>query len=133
MTFGAYNFVDVRDVAIGTVLAGDKGGAGSVYLLCNESCTVDEFIRLLAKVSGNKPPKIKLGKGIIDVAAPVMEVFYKVSGQSPIFTRYAVRKLCSNCNFSFEKANKELGYSPRSLEESLKDTLEWIAETENKA
>lgn len=131
MTFGAYNFVDVRDVAIGTVLAGDKGGAGEVYLLCNKSCTVDEFIRLLAEVCGNKPPKIKLGKGIIDVAAPIMEVFYKVSGQSPIFTRYAVRKLVSNCNFSFEKAKTELGYNPRSLRESLEDTVKWIAETEN--
>lgn len=131
MTFGAYNFVDVRDVAIGTILAGDKGGAGEVYLLCNESCSVDEFIRLLAEVCGNKPPKIKLGKGIIDVAAPIMEVFYKVSGQSPIFTRYAVRKLCSNCNFSFNKAKEELGYTPRSLRESLTDTIKWIAETEN--
>lgn len=130
MTFGAYNFVDVRDVAIGTILAGDKGTGGSVYLLCNQSCTVDEFIRLLAEVCGNKPPKIKLGKGIIDVAAPVMEVFYKVSGQSPIFTRYAVRKLCSNCNFSYEKAQRELGYNPRPLKESLEDTVKWIAENE---
>lgn len=130
MTFGAYNFVDVRDVAIGTIAAGDKGGAGEVYLLCNKSCSVDEFIRLLAEVSGNKPPKIKLGKGIIDLAAPIMEVFYKVSGQSPIFTRYAVRKLVSNCNFSFEKARRELGYNPRPLRDSLKDSLEWIKETE---
>ena len=133
MTFGAYNFVDVRDVAIGTILAGEKGGAGEVYLLCNQSCSVDEFIRLLAEVCGNKPPKIKLGKGIIDLAAPIMEVFYKVSGQSPIFTRYAVRKLCSNCNFSFEKARRELGYNPRPLKESLEDTMKWIKETEGKA
>lgn len=132
MTFGAYNFVDVRDVAIGTILAGDKGGAGEVYLLCNKSCTVDEFIRLLAEVQGNKPPKIKLGKGLIDIAAPIMEVYYKASGASPIFTRYAVRKLCSNCNFTYEKAQKELGYNPRSLRESLEDTVKWIAENDKK-
>lgn len=130
MTFGAYNFVDVRDVALGTIAAGDRDTAGQVYLLCNKSCSVDEFIRLLAEVSGNKPPKIKLGKGIIDLAAPIMEVFYKVSGQSPIFTRYAVRKLVSNCNFSYEKARRELDYNPRPLRESLKDSLEWIKKTE---
>lgn len=132
MTFGAYNFVDVRDVAIGTILAGEKAKGGEVYLLCNKSCSVDEFIRLLAEVCGNKPPKIKLGKGIIDVAAPIMEVFYKVSGQSPIFTRYAVRKLVSNCNFTYEKAQKELGYNPRPLRESLADTIKWITENEKK-
>lgn len=131
MTFGGYNFVDVRDVALGTVAAGDvPEAAGQVYILCNEACTVDEFIRKLAKASGNKPPKIKLGKGIIDVAAPIMEVYYKAAKQTPIFTRYAVRKLCSNCNFSFAKAQKELGYNPRPLEVSLADALAWIKETE---
>lgn len=130
MTFGGYNFVDVRDVAAGTVLAGDKGGNGEVYILCNKSMTVDEFIRTLAKVSGNKPPKIKLGKRVIDIAAPIMEVYYKAADKPAIFTRYAVRKLCSNCNFSYAKAQKELGYNPRPLEESLRDTLKWIAETE---
>ena len=130
MTFGGYNFVDVRDVAIGTVAAGDKAPGGEVYILCNQSVTVDEFIRLLSKVSGNKPPKVKLGKGVIDFAAPIMERYYKTMNKPAIFTRYAVRKLCSNCNFSYEHAAKDLGYNPRPLEESLKDTLAWIKETE---
>jgi dihydroflavonol-4-reductase len=130
MTFGGYNFVDVRDVAKGTVAAGDLGGAGEVYILCNDSCTVDEFIRLLAEVCGNKPPRIRLGKRIIDFAAPIMEGYYKAAKKPAIFTRYAVRKLCSNCNFSYEHAQKDLGYNPRPLEVSLKETLAWIAENE---
>ena len=130
MTFGGYNFVDVRDVAYGTVAAGDKAPGGSVYILCNKSVTVDAFIRLLGEVSGHKPPKIKLGKGVIDFAAPIMERYYKTMNKPAIFTRYAVRKLCSNCNFSYEKAQRELGYNPRPLEQSLKDTLAWIAENE---
>ena len=132
MTFGGYNFVDVRDVAKGTVAAGDKGGAGEVYILCNKSCTVDEFIRSLASASGNKPPKIKLGKRLIDVAAPVMEFYYKATDETPLFTRYAIRKLCSNCNFSYAKAERELGYHPRPLEESLKDTIEWLVGEEER-
>lgn len=130
MTFGGYNFVDVRDVAYGTVAAGDRAPGGEVYLLCNRSVTVDEFIRLLGKVSGHDSPKLKIGKGIVDFAAPIMERYYKAMNKPAIFTRYAVRKLCSNCNFSYEKAQKELGYNPRPLEESLKDTLAWIKETE---
>ena len=126
MTFGGYNFVDVRDVAKGTVAAGDKGGAGEVYILCNKSCTVDEFIRALARASGNKPPRFKLGKRLIDVAAPVMEFYYKAADETPLFTRYAIRKLCSNCNFSYAKAHRELGYEPRPLEESLRDTIQWL-------
>lgn len=130
MTFGGYNFVDVRDVAIGTVAAGDKAPGGEVYILCNKSVTVDEFIRMLGAASGNKPPRIKIGKGVVDFAAPIMERYYKTMNKPAIFTRYAVRKLCSNCNFSYEHAQKDLGYNPRPLEVSLKETLEWIAETE---
>ena len=130
MTFGGYNFVDVRDVAYGTVAAGDKAPGGEVYILCNKSVTVDEFIRLLGKVSGHKPPKIKIGKGVVDLAAPIMERYYKTMNKPAIFTRYAVRKLCSNCNFSYEKAQRELGYNPRPLEQSLAETLQWIAENE---
>lgn len=132
MTFGAYNFVDVRDVAIGTVAAGNKAPGGQVYILCNKTCTVDEFLRLLNEAWGNKPPKIKLGKKFITAILPLMELYYKLSKQTPIFTAYAVRKLCSNCNFSYEKANKELGYNPRPLSQSLKDTVQWIKENENK-
>lgn len=132
MTFGGYNFVDVRDVAIGTIKAGDIGGAGEVYILCNKSVTVDEFIRMLAEASGNKPPRIKLGKGIIDMAAPLMEVYYKAADETPLFTRYAIRKLCSNCNFSFEKAQRELGYNPRPLKESLEDTINWLKTEEER-
>lgn len=130
MTFGGYNFVDVRDVAFGTVAAGDKAPGGEVYILCNKSVTVDEFIRMLGAASGHKPPRIRIGKGVIDFAAPIMERYYKTMNKPAIFTRYAVRKLCSNCNFSYEHAEKDLGYHPRPLEVSLKETLEWIAETE---
>lgn len=91
---------------------------------------MDEFIRLLGKVSGHDSPKLKIGKGVVDFAAPIMERYYKAMNKPAIFTRYAVRKLCSNCNFSYEKAQRELGYNPRPLEESLKDTLAWIKETE---
>lgn len=130
MTFGAYNFVDVRDVAKGTIAAGDRDTAGQVYILCNKSCTVDEFIRILADVCGNKPPKIKLNKKFIDAIVPLMEFYYKVSKTTPLFTAYAIRKLCSNCNFSYEKAQKELDYNPRPLRESLADAVKWIRETE---
>ena len=132
MTFGGYNFVDVRDVALGAVAAGDKAKGGEVYILCNKSVTVDEFLRMLAEAAGNKPPRLKLGKGLIDFAAPIMETYYKVAKKPAIFTRYAIRKLCSNCNFSYEKAARELGYAPRPLDESLRDTIAWIKETEEK-
>lgn len=131
MNFGGYNFVDVRDVAIATVAAGDTPcAAGQVYIICNETCTVDEFIQDLAEVSGNKAPRLKLNKKFLDGIVPLIGVYYKATDEQPILTKYAIRKLVSNCNFSYEKAARELGYHPRPLKQSLADTLLWIKEND---
>ncbi len=128
LKFGAYNFVDIRDVAQGMILAAQKGKTGEGYILCGEQISVDDFICTLCKVCGKKIPKIKMGYGIVSLAAPVCEVYYKISKATPLFTRYSVRKLISNCNFSIEKARAELGYKPMSVEQSLTDMVQWIKE-----
>lgn len=126
MNFGAYNFVDVRDVAKGTYAAAKKGRNGECYLLCGDYMSVDEFIRILCRVTGHKEPKITIGNKIVSVAAPIMEVYYNITKTTPLFTRYSIRKLKANCNFSYEKAKKELGYQPISVEQSITDMVEWI-------
>lgn len=132
LTFGAYNFVDVRDVADGMIAAAEKGRTGEGYILCGEQITTHGFIKTVAEVCGKKPPRIRIGKGLVKVAAPLMEVYYKISHETPLFTRYSVRKLTSNCNFSIEKAQNELGYHPMSIRQSVQDMVDWIRENEKK-
>ena len=55
-----------------------------------------------------------------------------MSKKTPLFTRYSIRKLISNCNFSIEKAQTELGYHPMSVEQSVADMVQWIRENEPK-
>lgn len=128
--FGAYNFVDVRDVASGSILAAQRGRAGECYFLCGEAMSVDEFIKTLAKVCLVKAPRLRLGSGICSIAAPFAEIYYNISKTTPLFTRYSLRKLKENCNFSNVKAKTELGYEPMSVEQSLADMVEWIKENE---
>lgn len=130
LNFGAYNFVDVRDVADGMILAAEKGKIGEGYILCGEMISTDDFIKTVMLACGKKPPKLKMGYGIVKVAAPLCEAYYKISKSTPLFTRYSMRKLCSNCNFSIEKAKSELGYSPMSVKKSIEDMVEWIKKNE---
>lgn len=130
LAFGGYNFVDVRDVAYGTRMAAEKGRPGECYILCGDAMSVDDFIQALAKARGKNAPKIKLGKKLVDVVAPVMEVYYKITDATPLFTRYSIRKLVSNCNFSYAKAKNELGYSPMTVEKSVRDMMNWVIEHE---
>lgn len=133
LSFGMYNFVDVRDVAAASVAAEEKGRPGECYIICGGTITVDEFIRLTAKAFGKKAPTFKLRKWMTDLAVPIMEVYYKATNSTPLFTRYSIRKLISNCNFSNEKARKELDYNPMSVEKSIQDMVDWVkANAENK-
>ena len=130
LSFGAYNFVDIRDVAHGMYMAAKQGGKGECYILCGEQISVDGFIKATAKACGKKAPKIPLSYGFAKAVAPAAEVFYKVAKKTPLFTRYSIRKLVSNGNFSIEKARKELDYNPMSVEQSVTDMVQWIKENE---
>ena len=130
LKFGAYNFVDVRDVARGMYAAAQKGRLGEGYILCGEPISTDDFITTVMRVCGKKPPRLKMGKGLVAAAAPLMEQYYKMAHKTPLFTRYTIRKLTSNCNFSIEKAKAELDYAPMSVEQSIRDMVEWIKENE---
>lgn len=130
LSFGAYNFVDIRDVAYGMHMAALKGGKGECYILCGEQISVANFITATAKACGKKAPKIPLGYGFAKAVAPAAEVYYKLAKKTPLFTRYSIRKLVSNCNFSIDKARNELGYNPMSVEQSVTDMVKWIREYE---
>ena len=130
IAFGAYNFVDVRDVADGMIAAAEKGRTGEGYILCGEKISTDSFITTVAEVCGKKPPRLHLSEGIVKLAAPIMEVYYKFSHATPLITRYSIRKLTANCNFSIDKAREELGYNPMSVRQSVQDMVDWIKENE---
>ncbi len=130
LDFGAYNFVDVRDVAKGMVAAAEKGKNGECYILSGYVHTIDEFIRTLAYVCDKRAPELKLRKNMILVLLPFIEKAFEVLKMPPVLNEYSIRKLCENCNFSCEKARTELGYEPMSLEESLEGTVKWMQERE---
>lgn len=122
---GGYDFVDVRDVAKGCLLAADSGKTGRCYILSNCYCSVKELLEMARRVTGGKKIvcfPIYLAK----VGLPFFELFAKVRKTRPLYTRYALYTLSSNGNFSHERASQELGYSPRDLESTVRDTVLWL-------
>ena len=60
------------------------------------------------------------------IAAPFLGLGAKIRHTKPVYTRYSLYTLKSNGHFSHDKATRELGYRPRSLKDTLKDTLRWL-------
>jgi dihydroflavonol-4-reductase len=124
---GEYNFVDVRDVVNGLILAREKGKKGEGYILAGERMTLGEFFDILAGFEPKmKKPSVKIPIPIAIGAAWLTESFCRIFSIKPLFTVYAIKVLQSNCNISSEKAKRELGYSARPMRESIADALQWL-------
>lgn len=127
---GAYDFVDVRDVALGHILACEKGRVGEGYILSGERITIKELIVLFEEVTGVRAPRFKIPITLAKILTLFTPLYYNITGREPRLTRYAILTLISNSFISNKKARCELGYSPRPIRESIKDAFEWFKEND---
>ncbi len=125
---GAYDFVDVRDVAEGLIRAAEKGRSGQYYILSGERITMDEIMSILSEVCSVRQPRYKVPIWLARTAGMVTPLYYKLANKTPRFTAYSINTLQSNSYISHQKASRELGYNPRSIKESIRDTLKWLKE-----
>ena len=125
---GAFDFVDVRDVAVGHILVRDQGKPGETYILGGERIEFKALHNLVKQVTGKDKRLISFPLTIVKIIAPMAELYYKVTKTKPLVTRYSIETIVSNSDISSEKAKIELGYKPRKLAKTISDTIEWWRE-----
>jgi dihydroflavonol-4-reductase len=125
---GAYDFVDVRDVASGLILAGEKGYTGECYILSGERITINDLMSLLEKLSGTKAPLMKIPSYLARIMGIIATPFYLITKTRPLFTAYSIDVLNSNSLINSAKARRVLGFSSRPLKESVSDSISWFAQ-----
>ncbi len=123
---GGYDFVDVRDVAQGCLLAAEKGSVGQCYILSGHYLSIRELLSEAGRCCGKKPPLL-VPLFLAKLASPLIEWSAKRRGVRPLYTRYALATLTANGSFSFQKAESELGYRPRSASETIRDMTQWLS------
>ncbi len=123
---GSFNLCDVRDLAQGTIAAADKGQKGECYILGNEEVSFKAFSQMLVKEAGCKKIKAFLPIGIANFLAKLLEKQAKKKGKKPVMTTFSVYNLARNNDFDSSKAKRELGYTTRSYEETIRDEVQWL-------
>jgi len=126
---GAYDFVDVRDVADGLISAAENGKRGESYILSGQKISVRYLLETVREITGRNFFQMKIPFDLARFAALFTPMYYQMAKATPRFTPYSLEVLQSNSNISHAKATQELGYSPRSLSESLRDTVKWFLES----
>lgn len=116
------NVVDVEDVAQGHVLAASRGRAGERYILGGDNLRWSEVIDRVGKLSGIEHPLLVLPPEVAGAAGALQRLgagFGVLEG---------MRLMAPEWRYSSAKARRELGYAPRSANETLKRTVDWYLE-----
>lgn len=122
---GGYDFVDVRDVASGCLAALTLGTVGECYILSNRRYEIRDVLEMVRRIAGGRKLPV-LPIALAKMAAPAIQWRAKRRGERPLYTSYSLHTLGTGDQFSHEKATRELGYHPRDLFLTLRDTVLWM-------
>ena len=120
------NLVHVDDVAEGHMLALEKGRIGENYILGGTDMTLQAMLAEIARLSGRRPPRVKLPRAPLFPLAFAAEAVARITGKEPLLTADALRMSRYRMFFSSAKAQAELGYTARPPAEALADALAWF-------
>jgi nucleoside-diphosphate-sugar epimerase len=127
---GAFDWVPMKDVVRGHLLAMEKGMRGERYLLSGQVHSLDEIMDWLAEFTGRPRPWMRiptwLMRSIATIKDAIMRRFFPEV--APRFNSHSIRLLSSGKHGSNEKARRELGLEPSSVREAYKEAVTWFKE-----
>ena len=123
---GSFNSVDARDLAAGILACAEKGRRGEGYIMASHCYTFTELIETICQESGIPEPRYTIPLGLVRPFAGLGSFYGKLTRQPAWFSSYTVYNLSRNNEFSAEKAQRELGFACRPLNETIADTIAWL-------
>jgi len=122
------NWVAVRDVAIGHILAAEKGRVGERYILGNAegNWTMKQTCQAIGELAGGPVPTIQIPYFVALVAGYLSEGVSKLTGQPPRVPLGGVRMARHTMFFNPAKAIRELGLPQTPPRQALAEAIEWF-------
>jgi dihydroflavonol-4-reductase len=123
------NFVHVRDVCEGQLLAAEKGKIGERYILGNQNLTMIEFLKLIGKLTGRKAPRFRIPYPIAYAVGAVSTAYADhISRKEPGVALEAVKMSKRYMFFDSSKAVRELGLPQTPIQDAAQEGLHWFSQ-----
>lgn len=121
----AFCWAHVEDTARGHILAMEKGTPGETYIIAGPAHTFHEAFDVAARLSNVRPPLLHPGPRTMRALAWLARLAGRLVDLPPAFAPESLRVLAGTTYFgSSAKAERELGFHARPLEEGFAQTIE---------
>ncbi|WP_427157323.1 hopanoid-associated sugar epimerase [Aliinostoc sp. HNIBRCY26] len=120
------NFIDVRDVAWGHLLALQKGRKGDRYILGHQNLTLKQLLEQLADITKIPAPQYTVPNWLPLTVAWVDEKILAPLGKTPTVPLDGVRMSQQTMYYNPDKAVRELGLPQSPINIALKDAVDWF-------
>jgi len=122
------NWVHVHDVAVGHLLAAEKGQPGQRYILghAQGNWTLQQTLATLEKITGLPAPRVKMPYWLALGVAHISEGVAVFTGKAPQATLAGVRMAKHKMWYHPGKAIRELGLPQTAPEQAFTDAVTWF-------
>jgi dihydroflavonol-4-reductase len=125
---GCGSFCHARAAAQAMVAAAEQGRIGHNYLLGGAQASYLGLVKAIADSLGIRRRVVAMHPAVLAGYARIEEWIAPMFGREPDVTRDAVSLLSQNLYCDSRKAQRELGYQPRPLQEMVDDCRNWMRE-----
>jgi dihydroflavonol-4-reductase len=131
---GGFNAADVRDVARGHLLAAERGRSFERYILAGHNVRYADFTDRVCALANVRRPPLRAPRAAMLLAGKVADALADLTGKAPPFAHGAIQYAAEReLYFDTARAESELGYTKRPLDESVADSIAWFRSPEFKA
>ncbi|MBC7971511.1 MAG: NAD-dependent epimerase/dehydratase family protein [Verrucomicrobia bacterium] len=115
--------VHVDDLATAMLLAAEKGKRGERYIISAGDMTTREMFALLSQESGVSAP-LETPEAVVRLVGNLLDPIGRLFSWQPPLSRERVHYVYDRCvRVDGTKARRELGWEPRSVEETIRELV----------
>ncbi|WP_205874710.1 NAD-dependent epimerase/dehydratase family protein [Mycobacterium camsae] len=118
--------VGIEDAARAMLLAAEKGRSGQRYIISDRYLSTQEVHAIAARAVGRQPPRIPIPMGVLYAAAHVNDLAARVLNRDLPMAYVGARMADLMSPLDHSKAERELGWQPEPVEESIARAARWF-------
>lgn len=119
--------VGIEDAARAMLLAADRGRDGHRYIISDRYMSTREIHAITARAVGRNPPRIPIPLSVLHAVARLNDLAARVLRRDLPFAYVGIRMAELMSPLDHSKAERELGWTPEPVEESIRKAARFFA------